>query len=221
MSDRSNGMSIMLTAKDVSASVSHYVDKLGFTLDESWPSAEAPMWASLSLHGQTVMVGGEPTKAGCGEGPEADFFMASGAAFKKAAGGGMMIYLQVPDVDAYHADITKRGAKPAAAPRNEFYGMRDFPIQDLDGYRLCFYHPLIMESCQSCGMPLSDSKPGDMYCSHCLDDTGHLRPFEAIFEGTVAGYFMGMQKMQRAEAEVAAQKHLASMPAWVHHFANQ
>jgi hypothetical protein len=41
-----------------------------------------------------------------------------------------------------------------------------------------------------------------------------LRPYEAILEGTIQGYFMGMQRMERAEAEVAAKEHLAKMPAW-------
>ena len=71
-----------------------------------------------------------------------------------------------------------------------------------------------MESCQSCGMPLSDAEPGQMYCQYCTDEQGQLRTYETVLEGTIQGYFMGMQKMSREEAELAAREHLAKMPAW-------
>ncbi|MFT7486989.1 MAG: hypothetical protein ACI9F9_002847, partial [Candidatus Paceibacteria bacterium] len=77
-----------------------------------------------------------------------------------------------------------------------------------------FYSPIQMTSCQSCGVPLADAIEGQMYCEHCTDDRGQLHPFEAILEGTITGYFMGMQKMERAAAEVAAKEHLLKMPAW-------
>ena len=210
-------MSIMLTAKDVLTSVAFYRDKLGFQLDECWPNEQEPMWASLSLNGQSIMVGCEATpESDCG-GPEGAFYMENTAAFQKAPGGGMMIYIQVEDVDAYHADVTARGAEPVAAPRDEFYGLRDFPMYDADGYRLYFFQPIKMQSCQSCGMPLTDAKPGEMYCGYCTTEDGKLKPYEEVLEGTIQGYFMGMQKMERGPAEAAAKEHLATMPAWKCH----
>jgi len=148
------------------------------------------------------------------KGPDKAFHDANHAAFEKAAGGGLVVYVRVDDIDAYHADVLERGGRPACEPKDEFYGLRDFLIQDLDGYRLAFYSPLIMKSCQSCGMPLQNAVEGQMYCEHCLDGEGRLHPYEAILEGTITGYFMGMQKMNRAAAEVAAKEHLAKMPAW-------
>ena len=65
--------------------------------------------------------------------------------------------------------------------------------------------------CESCGMTIDDGT----YCEHCTDDKGALRSFEQVFEGTVTGYFMGMQQMPRDEAEQAAKEHLSKMPAWV------
>jgi hypothetical protein len=53
-----------------------------------------------------------------------------------------------------------------------------------------------------------------MYCQYCSDEKGKLRPYEQVFEGTVTGYFMGMQKMPGPAAEKAAKEHLAKMPAW-------
>ena len=205
-------MSIMLTCKDVGASLAYYRDKLGFHVDSTWPSEDAPQWASVSHGGQAVMLGGE-VEAGEDD-DHHRFFAESTEAFRRAPGGGMITYMQVADVDAYHAQCVERGADVAAGPRDEFYGLRNFPARDLDGYRLYFFTPIVMESCQSCGVPLTDAHPGQTYCHHCVDSEGNLKPYEEVFEGTVAGYFMGMQGMEREAAEAAATEHLSKMPAW-------
>ena len=48
------------------------------------------------------------------------------------------IYIFCDDVDAYHAEITARGAVAQAAPKDYEYGMRDFVITDPDGNLLGF-----------------------------------------------------------------------------------
>ena len=117
-------------------------------------------------------------------------------------------------MDAYDGEIRSRGVEPLRAPQTQFYGLRDLLVRDPDGYLLVFCTPVAMSSCQSCGMPLTDAAPGQMYCAYCTDENGALRPYEDVFEGTVTGYFMGMQKMDRPAAEAAAREHLAKMPAW-------
>ena len=47
-----------------------------------------------------------------------------------------------------------------------------------------------------------------------VDSEGNLKPYVEVFEGTVAGYFMGMQGMEREAAEAAATEHLSKMQAW-------
>lgn len=215
------GMAVALTCKDMRKSVAFYRDVLGFRMKESWPDEEAPMWANMLLGDQSVMLGGavEPAavEAMCGGDVDdvrihtklAEDFQAH------RSGVGVSFYLYVPDIDAYASEIAGRGAELLRETKTQFYGIREALVDDPDGYRLVFYTPVAMESCQSCGMPLTEAKPGDMYCDYCTDDTGALRPYEQVFEGTVAGYFMAMQKLERAEAEVAAKEHLAKMPAWV------
>lgn len=208
-------ISPMLIAADVAKSVAYYTDVLGFTLRECWPNEEAPMWASLELNGQTVMLGC-PARADdpmC-QGAEGEFMVACSDDFKQAAGGGVLLYLCVEDVDAYHKAVSERGGKPVGEPRNQFYGLRDFQAQDLVGYRFSFFQPIQMESCQSCGMPLTDAKTGQMYCDYCTDENGRLKSYDEVFEGCVSGFFMGMQKMERPAAEAAATEMLAKMPAW-------
>ncbi|GEP42581.1 VOC family protein [Brevifollis gellanilyticus] len=54
---------------------------------------------------------------------------------KKIVGQGS-IYLFCDDVDSYHAEVTSKGAKVQAPPRDYEYGMRDFVIEDPDGNQI-------------------------------------------------------------------------------------
>lgn len=216
--DRSK-MSVMLTCRDVKASAAFYRE-LGFHMKESWPSDDEPQWANMVLVGQSIMIGAccEPDKvdAMCGGNEKlAAYWRGMAEAFAKHPSGvGVQVYVEVEDVDAFHARVQSAGLEPATDPTTQFYGIRDFGVDDPDGYGLVFYTPVAMESCQSCGMPLADAEPGQMYCGYCTDEHGTLKPYEVVFEGTVQGYFMGMQKMPRDEAEKAAAEHLKQMPAW-------
>jgi uncharacterized glyoxalase superfamily protein PhnB len=49
------------------------------------------------------------------------------------------IYLQVEDVDVYWKRIKRKRVKPLTRLRTQFYGLRDFQVEDEDGYRLVFY----------------------------------------------------------------------------------
>lgn len=51
---------------------------------------------------------------------------------KKQIGQGS-IYIFCDDVDGYYAEVTTRGAKTQAPPKDYDYGMRDFVIEDSDG----------------------------------------------------------------------------------------
>jgi uncharacterized glyoxalase superfamily protein PhnB len=216
-------MSVMLTSRDMKQSVRFYRDQLGFELKESWPDDKAPQWASLVLDGQSVMMGAAMDPAKVGEACHGD--AEAGKYWRKAAeefrankpGVGIQVYLMVKDIDAYFGEIKERGVKVEGEPRTQFYGIRELRVDDPDGYRLVFFTPVSMSSCQSCSMPLKDAKPGQMYCGYCTDAAGKLLPYERVFEGTVSGYFMGMKKMPRPEAEKAAREHLAKMPAWSGH----
>ncbi|MFQ5653456.1 MAG: VOC family protein [Planctomycetota bacterium] len=214
-------LSVMFTSKDMKRSIAFYRDNLGFELKECWPDEGNPKWASMVLGGQTVMLGAAmpPEKVGemCADDEATALWLKSQAEQfqENHPGAGVLLYVHVEDVDAYHESIVSRDVQPATKPKSQFYGIRDFGVDDPDGYRLAFYQPIAMSECQSCGMPLADAKPGEMYCNYCIDESGKLKPYEMIFEGTVSGYFMGMKNMARAEAEEAAREHLAKMPAWV------
>lgn len=208
------------TVANMQKSLAFYRGQLGFELKECWPSEKDAMWCSLVLAGQTIMLGQVMPAEMCEKMSEKNpvagkFWGKQATAFTEHPHGvGCNLYLTVPDIDAYAAKIGKQGVKPNLPPTTQFYGLRDIVVTDPDGFVLTFYTPVVVSNCQSCAMPLTDKKPGDMYCDYCVDKTGHLKPYEQVFEGTVTGYFMTHQKMDRKTAEKAATEHLAKMPAW-------
>lgn len=218
--DRSK-MSVMLTCADTAKSAAFYRDKLGFAMKESWPSEDDPQWCNMLLGGQSVMLGAamEPNQVGqycAGDAAAEAYWRKASSEFKENKPGvGIQVYLMVDDIDAYAAEVKGKGVELISEPKTQFYGIREIHLEDPSAYHLVFFTPVAMESCQSCGMPLADAAPGQMYCAYCTDDEGALKPYEQVFEGTVTGYFMGMQKMSRADAEKAASEHLKKLPAWV------
>jgi uncharacterized glyoxalase superfamily protein PhnB len=210
------------TVSNMKKSLAFYRDQLGFTLKECFPNENEPVWASLVLDNQSVMLGQAMPASKCEEmhgakNPAAGKFWGKHAAMfaEHKHGVGVNLYVSVKDVDTFFAQIGKKGVKPDLPPTTQFYGLRDTVVTDPDGYTLTFYTPIKMTNCQSCAMPLTDSvECGQMYCSYCVDDKGQLRAYEQVFEGTVTGFFMKMQKMDRKTAEKAATEHLAKQAAW-------
>lgn len=213
-------MSVAFMANDMHASIRFYRDQLGFELRECWPDQKQPLHCELTLAGHQIMLGKasspDEMQKFCADDVAAGQFWSEQARrlARSAPGSGVTLYLHVDDVDAYAARIRAKGVTPALPPKTQFYGLRTCVVTDPDGYTMTFFTPVALSSCQSCGMPLTDASPGQMYCLYCTDERGKLRPYEQVFEGTVTGFFMKMQKLPRPEAEKAAREHLKKMPAW-------
>ncbi|HUR28746.1 MAG TPA: VOC family protein [Planctomycetota bacterium] len=213
-------ISVILTVRDMKTSLAFYRDKLGFQLEGCWPDEQNPMWANLMLDGQSVMMGPnmqrDEVKKWCGNDPvELEQKLRVIDDFDKHKHGvGIATYVMVADIDAWHAQVAKKGVKFAGAPKTQFYGLREVSLEDPDGYQFMFYSNVKLATCQSCSMPMKDAKPGVMYCEYCVDEKGKLKPYETIFEGCVSGYFIPMQKMSRPDAEKAARELLSKQPAW-------
>ncbi|MCQ4164046.1 VOC family protein [Tahibacter harae] len=53
--------------------------------------------------------------------------------------GALEIYVEVEDVDAYHAELSGRGVAIAQAPATQWWGDRNFSVVDPVGHTLWFY----------------------------------------------------------------------------------
>jgi uncharacterized glyoxalase superfamily protein PhnB len=137
--------SVHLTVASVPRAIRFYEERLGFKLVERYPD-DKPVWASVVLDGQSVMLGELPSlqearQLGMDQ-EEIEVLKQDARAFARGPlGVGASVYVAVADVDAFARKLKKRRTKALLAPKTQFYGLRELQVADLDGYRLVFYSP--------------------------------------------------------------------------------
>lgn len=133
-----------LIVASVPRSVAFYTDKLGFQLVEAHPDTSKPVWASVALGGQSVMLGELPTLVEARqrgmEQEQIELLKQDARSFARGAIGiGASYYLRVKNVDAFARRLKKKRVRPLVAPTTQPYGWRECHLADLDGYRLVVY----------------------------------------------------------------------------------
>lgn len=113
-----------LVVPDVAAAVAFYTTKLGFREGFLW--GDPPGFAGVDLG-------------------EARMFLEQGP----ASPNGCSVFFDVGDADALFEFQRANGVEILEPPGDREYGIRDYAIRDLNGYRLIFGHPL-----PECGPPL-------------------------------------------------------------------
>lgn len=116
---------------DVRASAEYYRDSLGFQFDRFW--GEGPDFVMVHRRGITVMMsridGVRPQPNGRAAGGDGD-------------DAPWDAYVWVDDADALYEEFQRAGVRIARPICDQPYGCRDFDIEDINGYRLCFGHDL-------------------------------------------------------------------------------
>jgi uncharacterized glyoxalase superfamily protein PhnB len=202
-------ISPLLAVRDMKKTIDYYTKSLGFTLKMAFPNAENPEYADLSKDGMVLMI--VPAKN-------------HGISHEEKFGIGVYLYMQIDgDIDEYYAELKKKGVKIAVDIKDETYGVRDFTIEDINGYKLTFNQTSeATKKCLSCSMPMiwpEDFGGGNSenpYCVYCSKPDGSLKSREEVFENMV-NFMMKSQNMDRETAEVATREHMAKMPAWSSH----
>ena len=114
---------------DVVATAGYYRDLLGFQYERFW--GDPPSFCMVRRRGITIMLSRLP---------------AIGAAHPNRLddpeGGAWDAYIWTEDADALRSEFGARGVRIAREICDQPYGMRDFDIEDLNGYRLCFGHDI-------------------------------------------------------------------------------
>jgi uncharacterized glyoxalase superfamily protein PhnB len=195
-----------LAVRNMKQTIEFYKNSLGFKMGMVFPDAHNPEYADLSKDGMVLM-----------------FIPAEnvGIGSQEKLGVGVNIYMQVDgDIDEYYNELKNRGVNITIDIKDEPYGIRDFTVEDVDGYKLTFNQvSKAVKSCMSCGMPMAKPEdfgggnPENLYCVHCSNPDGSLKSYEEVFEGMV-NFMVSSQKMGRKTAESAVKERMSSMPAW-------
>ena len=117
-------LSSLLAVRNMKQTIDFYTKSLGFNLGMCFPDANNPEYADLSKDGMVLMF--IPAKN-------------HGIDNKEKFGIGVYLYLQIDgNIDEYYAELKKKGVKIAVEIKDEPFGVRDFAIEDVDGYKLTF-----------------------------------------------------------------------------------
>ena len=117
-------LSPLLAVRNMKKTIDFYTKSLGFELKMAFPNPENPEYADVTKDGMVLM-----------------FIPAQnhGIDNKEKFGIGVYLYMQIDgDIDEYYAELKKKGIKMAAEIKDEPFGVRDFTIEDVDGYKLTF-----------------------------------------------------------------------------------
>jgi uncharacterized glyoxalase superfamily protein PhnB len=195
-----------LAVRNMKQAIQFYRDFLGFKLGMAFPDADNPEYADLSKDGMVIMF--IPVKN-------------VGIGTKEKLGIGVNLYMQIyGDIDEYYGELKSKGVEIEVDIKDEPFGIRDFTVEDINGYKLTFNQvSKAVKTCMSCGMPMTKSedfgggKPENLCCVYCSKPDGSLKSYKEVFEGMV-NFMMMSQKMDRKTAESAVKERMARMPAW-------
>jgi uncharacterized glyoxalase superfamily protein PhnB len=120
-------ISPLLVTRNMKATIDFYQNILGFTLGMVFPDIDHAEYADFSKDGMSFM-----------------FVPAKNLGISRAArlGTGVDLYMQIDgDIDKYYSELKKKGVKIISDIKDEPFGIRDFTIEDSNGYQLTFNQP--------------------------------------------------------------------------------
>jgi len=164
-------LSPTLAVRNMKETIEFYKNSLGFKVGMAFPDANNPEYVDLSKDGMVLM-----------------FIPAQnlGIGREEKLGIGVNLYLQIDgDIDEYYDELKKRGVRIAVEIKDEPFGIRDFTVEDVDGYQMTFNQvSKTAKTCMSCGMPMTKPEdfgggnPDNLCCVHCSNPDGILKSYD-------------------------------------------
>ena len=117
-------LSPLLAVRNVKETIEFYKNILGFETGMIFPDESNPEYADLSKDGMVMM-----------------FLLAKnmGIGSDEKLGIGVNLYMEIDgDIDEYYAELKNKSVKIVYDINDEHFGIRDFSIEDIDGYQLTF-----------------------------------------------------------------------------------
>ena len=195
-----------LAVRNMNETIEFYKNALGFKVGMAFPDIESPEYVDLSKDSMVLML---------------TLAENMGIGSKERLGIGVNLYMNIDgNIDEYYNELKNREVKIAVEIKDEPYGIRDFTVDDPDGYKLTFNQTSkTVKCCMSCGIPMAKledfggENPANVYCAHCSKPDGSLKSYNEVFEGMV-NFMMVSQQMERKVAEGATKEYMSTMPAW-------
>jgi uncharacterized glyoxalase superfamily protein PhnB len=195
----------IFAASDIEATLAYYKNVLGF--ESSWTWGEPPTFGSASMGGVTIMFGLDPELA--------------------AKVSGHQHWVKVDDADEFYRLHKGRGAVVVSDIENKPWGVREYVVEDLNGYHLRVAGPPAGDIPRSRPFPegatIERRKPtGDEYASVAGRVFGHVQAVPDVLEGTwngvvarsPAGKPIGVLRIMRDAAEWFSIWDVAVLPEW-------
>jgi uncharacterized glyoxalase superfamily protein PhnB len=110
---------------DVVTTAKYYRDKLGFHYERFWN--EPPSFCMVKRSGIVIMLTQLEETGVMRPNHKVD-----------PEGGAWDAYIWIDNANALYAEFKAKGVKIARDICDQFYGCRDFDVEDCNGYRLCF-----------------------------------------------------------------------------------
>lgn len=117
-------LSPLLAVRNVEETIEFYKNILGFETGMVFPDENNPEYADLSKDGMVMM-----------------FLLAKnmGIGNDEKLGIGVNLYMEIDgDIDEYYAELKNKSIKIVYDIKDEHFGIRDFAIEDINGYQLTF-----------------------------------------------------------------------------------
>lgn len=138
-----------LRVSDMEKSLRFYRDGLGFEVTDRIEEGGRTFWARLVRDGVSVMLSTGPVRRMDDGSREDDHehdehgqHIYHGPTSVVSGELNAVTFLYVEDADAAYEDVKARGVKPADAPADKDYGLREFLVRDPDGYYYAIAHRL-------------------------------------------------------------------------------
>jgi len=116
-----------LVVRDVAASMEFYCRVLGFRRGQTVPE-QAPYVFGIVTNGPVVIFFNDQ-KAVAADHP------ALGA---RPAGGALTLYIEVQGIEELFQTVEQHGVKITMPMKEQFYGMKEFGIEDPEGWEITF-----------------------------------------------------------------------------------
>ena len=160
----------IFASSDIEATLAHYKAVLGFESTSTW--GDPPTFGSASMGGVSIMFNLQPELA--------------------AKIRGHQHWIKVDDADELYRLHKSRKANVVSEIEDKPWGVREYVVEDLNGYHLRFAGPPASDVPKSKpfpdGITIERRKPtSDEYASVAGQAFGHKKPFTGLLESTWNG----------------------------------